>query len=150
MFFLKFSSMRNILFLQSYEKCLKTPRWLTQSQCSHRTNRLVGEQTQGQSSSILCDKWSDREVHRVLGITCLYHLILTLSPSWWRLHRCRGLEWSQGQIFNLNANLTDMQSTSCEIPGWMNHRLESRLLGEISITPDMQMIPLWWQKAKRN
>ena len=33
--------------------------------------------------------------------------------------------------------LTYMQSTSCEIPGWMKHKLESRLLGEISITPDM-------------
>ena len=32
------------------------------------------------------------------------------------------------------AYLTHMQSTSCEMPGWMNHKLESRLLGEISIT----------------
>ena len=37
--------------------------------------------------------------------------------------------------------LTYMQSTSCEMPGWMKHKLESRLLGEISITSDMQMIP---------
>ena len=35
-----------------------------------------------------------------------------------------------------------MQSTSCEMPGWMQHKLESRLLGEISITSDMQMTPL--------
>ena len=35
------------------------------------------------------------------------------------------------------AYLTSMQSTSCEIPGWMNHKLESRLLGERSITSDM-------------
>ena len=34
-----------------------------------------------------------------------------------------------------------MQSTSCEMTGWMKHKLESRLLGEISITSDMQMIP---------
>ena len=34
-----------------------------------------------------------------------------------------------------------MQSTSCEMPGWMKHKLESRLLGEISITSDIQMIP---------
>ena len=34
--------------------------------------------------------------------------------------------------------------------GWMKHKLESRLLGEISTTSDMQMIPLLWQKAKRN
>ena len=32
------------------------------------------------------------------------------------------------------AYLTSMQSTSCEMLGWMNHKLESRLLGEISIT----------------
>ena len=30
--------------------------------------------------------------------------------------------------------LTYMQNTSCEVPGWMKHKLESRLLGEISIT----------------
>ena len=35
--------------------------------------------------------------------------------------------------------LTFMQSTSCEIPGWMKHKLESRLQGEILITSDMQM-----------
>ena len=34
------------------------------------------------------------------------------------------------------AYLTYMQSTSCEMPGWMKHKLESRLLGEISITSD--------------
>ena len=33
-----------------------------------------------------------------------------------------------------------MQNTSYEMPGWMKHKLESRLLGEISITSDMQMI----------
>ena len=38
------------------------------------------------------------------------------------------------------AYLTYMQSTSCEMPGLMNHKLESRLPGEISITLDMQMI----------
>ena len=32
--------------------------------------------------------------------------------------------------------------------GWMNHKLESRLLGEISITSDMQMTPPLWQKGK--
>ena len=42
------------------------------------------------------------------------------------------------------AYLTYIQSTSCEMPSWINHKLESRLLGEISITADMQMIPLQW------
>ena len=48
------------------------------------------------------------------------------------------------------AYLTSMQSTSCEEPGWMNHKLESILPGEISITSDMQMTLPLWQKAKRN
>ena len=37
------------------------------------------------------------------------------------------------------AYLTYMRSTSCEMLGWMKHKLESRLPGEISITSDMQM-----------
>ena len=48
------------------------------------------------------------------------------------------------------AYLTYMQSTSYEMLGWMTHKLESRLLGEISITSDMQMTPPLWQKVKRN
>ena len=40
------------------------------------------------------------------------------------------------------AYLTYMQSTACEMLGWMKHKLESRLLGEISITSDMQMTTL--------
>ena len=45
------------------------------------------------------------------------------------------------------AYLTYVQSTSCEMPGWMKHKLEFRLLGEISITSDMQMILPLWQKV---
>ena len=46
------------------------------------------------------------------------------------------------------AYLIYMQSTSCEMLGWMKHKLESRLPGEISITSDMQMIPPLCQKVK--
>ena len=46
------------------------------------------------------------------------------------------------------AYLTYMQSTSWETLDWKKHKLESRLLGEILITPDMQMTPTLWQKAK--
>ena len=46
--------------------------------------------------------------------------------------------------------LTYMQSTSWKMPGWMKHKLESRLPGEISITSDKQMTPPLWQKVKRN
>ena len=44
------------------------------------------------------------------------------------------------------AYLTYMQSTSCEMPGWMKHKLESRLPGEISVTSDTQMTTLYGRK----
>ena len=48
------------------------------------------------------------------------------------------------------AYLTYMQSTSYEMLGWMKHKLELRLLGEISINSDIQMTQPLWQKAKKN
>ena len=46
--------------------------------------------------------------------------------------------------------LTYMQSRSIEMLGWMKHKLELRLPGEISIISDMQMTPPLWQKAKNS
>ena len=46
------------------------------------------------------------------------------------------------------AYVTYMQSTSCEMPGWVKHMLESRLPAEIPITSDTQMTPYLWQKVK--
>ena len=43
-------------------------------------------------------------------------------------------------VYSHPAYLTSMQSTSCEMPGWINHKLESKLPGEISITSYMQII----------
>ena len=51
-------------------------------------------------------------------------------------------------VFCHPAYLTYMRSISCEMPGWMKHKLESRLPGETSLTSDMQMTPPLWQKAK--
>ena len=53
-------------------------------------------------------------------------------------------------VYGHPAYLTYMQSTSHEMPGWIKHKLESRLPGEISETSDMQIIPLLWQKVKKN
>ena len=53
----------------------------------------------------------------------------------------------QGCILSIYY-LTYMQSTSRENPGWMKFKLESRLLGEIPITSDMQMTPPLWQKQR--
>ena len=47
-----------------------------------------------------------------------------------------------------SAYLTYMQCTSCKMPGWTKHKLESRLPGEISIISDMHMTPPLWQKLK--
>ena len=69
---------------------------------------------------------------------------------------CETMDWfqigkgvHQGCKFH-RAQLTSMQSTSCEMLGWMKHKIKSRLLGKISITSDRQMIPPLWQKLKRN
>ena len=53
-------------------------------------------------------------------------------------------------IYSHPVYLTYMQSTSWEIPGWMKHKLELRLPGEISITSDMQMTPPLRKKVKKN
>ena len=52
-------------------------------------------------------------------------------------------------VYCCTDDLTYMQSTSGEMPGWMKHKLESRLPGEISVTSDTQMTPSSWQKVKR-
>ena len=46
------------------------------------------------------------------------------------------------------AYLPYMQSTSLEMLGWKKHKVESRFLGEISITSDIQMTPPLWHKVK--
>ena len=47
-------------------------------------------------------------------------------------------------VYCHHAYLIYMQSPSCEMLDWMKHKLESRLLGEISITTELQMIPHLW------
>ena len=59
-----------------------------------------------------------------------------------------GMEYIKA-VYCHPAHLTSMQSI-CEMPGWMKHKLDSRLLGEISKASDMQMTPLLWKKVKRN
>ena len=60
-----------------------------------------------------------------------------------------GKEYDKAVYCHL-AYITSMQITSCKIPGWMKHKLELRLPGEISITSDTQMTPPLWQKVKKN
>ena len=52
-------------------------------------------------------------------------------------------------VYNHLAYLTYMQSTSGEMPGWMKHKLESRLQREIRVTTNMQMMPPYGRKWRR-
>ena len=59
---------------------------------------------------------------------------IDLVPNW---------ERSSSKPYTVNpACLAYMQSTSCELLGWISYKLESRLLGEIKTTSNMYMIPL--------
>ena len=60
-----------------------------------------------------------------------------------------GNEYVKG-VYCESTYLTFMQSTSCKMLGWMKHKLESRLLGEISITSDMQIDTMLMAESKRN
>ena len=55
-------------------------------------------------------------------------------------------------LFNFYAEVKCRvhQSTSCEMLGWMKHKLESRLLEQISVTSDIQMTTPLWEKVKKN
>ena len=60
------------------------------------------------------------------------------------MKQCRGSKLGKEYVTAIlchPAYLTYMQNASREMPGWMNHKMESRLPGEISITLDMQMAP---------
>ena len=58
-----------------------------------------------------------------------------------------GKKYIKDVYFHL-AYLTYMQSTWWEMTGWMKHKLESRLVGEISINLDVQVTLPFWQRTK--
>ena len=53
-------------------------------------------------------------------------------------------------VYSHPIYLTYGQNISSKMPGWLKHKLESTLLGEISVNSDMHMTPLLWQKAKKS
>ena len=67
------------------------------------------------------------------------------TMDWFQL----GKEYAKA-VYRHPAYLTHMHSTSREMPGWMRHKLGSRLPREISLTSDMQMTSPLWKKVKRN
>ena len=86
-------------------------------------------------------------------LTCLLRNLYADQETMVRTRRETADSFKIGEEYNKAvychpAYLTSLQSVLCEKPGWMNHRLESRLPGEISTTSDMQMTPPLWQKVK--
>ena len=98
-------------------------RWVYQTTLPASWGTCVKKQKSGQKATV-------RTWHR--------------TTDWFKL----GKDHVKG-VYCHPAYLTYMQSTSYEIPGWMNHKLESRLPREISTTSDMQMTPPLWQRAQR-
>ena len=78
-----------------------------------------------------------------LGSSCLMSYLFAFSYCSWG---------SQGKNAGLvcHSLLQWTMFCQCEIPGWMKHKLESMMPGEISITSEMQMTPPFWQKVKKN
>ena len=69
------------------------------------------------------------------------------------MERQTGSKWEKEYIkavFCHPAYLTYMQCTSWEARGWRKHKLDSRFMGEISITLDVQMTPPYGRKLKKN
>ena len=125
-----------------------TPQQATVELCLHlrllHTHRQVGLSLLWGHCSFLLDPGSNK---------VLFLPSKSLFPQYCRHGK---MDWFQiekgvcpGCILS-PANLTYLQTTSCEMPGWMKHKLASRFLGEISITSDMEMTPSSWQKVRRN
>ena len=88
-------------------------------------------------------------------LTCLLRLCMQVKKQQLELDREQQTGSKSGKeyvkaVYCHPAYLTYMQNTLCKMWGWMKHKLESRLLGEISITSCMQMTPPFWQKVKKN
>ena len=117
--------------------------WMTQHACNHHCGI--------KQSIFLCAPIFILQL-------CLPHLqkpLIFLHSMYTHIHM---EEWTGSELgkeyikalYCHPAYLTYMQSTSWKMLGWMKHKVESRLPGEISITSDMQMTPALWQKAKSN
>ena len=84
-------------------------------------------------------------VSRVYTNSCPSQLLSSPSPPAFNLSHIR--VFSNESVLHIRW---PKYSTSHEMLGWMKHKLESRLLAEISIASDMQMTSSLWQKEKKN
>ena len=73
-----------------------------------------------------------------------------LEPDMEQQTGCKSGKEYVKAVYGHPAYLTYMQDISCEMPGWVKHKVESKLPGELSITSDMQITPSLWQEVKKN
>ena len=96
--------------------------------------------------------WITKKNFQEMGIpghlTCLLRNLYASQEATIRTGH-KTIDWFQiGKGVCHRAYLTYMQSTSCKMPGWVKHKLESRLPREISVTSDMQMTPPYGRKQR--
>ena len=88
-------------------------------------------------------------------LTCLLKNLYACQEATVRTSRgttdlVQNWERSSSKLYIVNPTcLAYMQSTSCEMPSWIKHKMESKLLGEISITSDMQWHHTYGRKWRR-
>ena len=100
--------------------------------------------------SLFLKRWEYRTTLPATYETCMQVKKQQLEPDMEQQTGSKLGEEYIKAVYCQPAYLTSMQSTSCKMLGWMKHKLESRLPGEIAITSDMQMTPPLWQKVKRD
>ena len=122
------------------EKCLLLLRWLLKSLW------LWGSQQTGK----ILKRWEYQTTLPASWETCVQVKKQQLELYMEQLTVLKlGKEYFKG-IYCHPVYLTSMQSTLYKMPGWINHKVESRFPEEISTTWDIQMIPFQWQKVKRS
>ena len=136
--------------------------YFTEKLGNSRKTSTSGSATSGSTSAKACDYADHNKLWKVLKemgmpkhLTCFLRNLYagqeaTVRPGhgtvdWFKIGKgvCQGYILSPC-LFNFYAEYI------WEMVGWIKHKLESRLLGKISTTSGMQMIPPWWHKAKRN
>ena len=96
------------------------------------------------------NRWDYQTTLPVSWETCMQVKKQQLEPDMEKLTDSKLSKVYMKAVYFHPAYLTYMHNTSCKMPGWMNHKMESRLQGEISITSDMQITPPLRQKVKSN
>ena len=89
----------------------------------------------------LLKRWECQTILFVSWETCMWVKKQQLEPCMEQRTGSRSRKKYEKAVYCLPVYLTSMQSTLCEMPGWITHNMELRLPREISTTSDIQIIP---------